>query len=126
LPDEISYDEVMTAGGPLLYRNNMLQPLKNLHFHAEITNTFFVWSLKTRISEESTKHIRAQNMFMFQLYDTALVNFYKQSNSLLKHSWILYVHPGLTFKNSTFFPNRAVVCLYVLSEQTAIISPTQT
>jgi len=36
--------------------------------------------------------------------------------------WSLYVPPGLTFTNSTFFPHGVFMCFVWISQQTAIIS----
>jgi hypothetical protein len=39
-----------------------------------------------------------------------------------KAQWLLYVPPGLTFSNSTFWPHSVFMCFVSISEQTAIIS----
>jgi hypothetical protein len=39
-----------------------------------------------------------------------------------KVQWVLYVPPGLTFRNCTFCPHCVYVCFVWITEQTAIIS----
>jgi len=41
---------------------------------------------------------------------------------IFKAQWLLYVPPGLTFNNSTFYPHRVFMCFVWISKQTAIIS----
>jgi len=39
-----------------------------------------------------------------------------------RYELYLYVLPGLTFNNSTFYPHIVFMCFVWISEQTAIIS----
>jgi hypothetical protein len=39
-----------------------------------------------------------------------------------KAQWLLYVPPGLTLNNATFFPHSVFMCFVWISEQTAIVS----
>jgi hypothetical protein len=61
-------------------------------------------------------------MFMFQLYDTEVVNFYKHSIRHLKHSSDILYTSGFNIQKFYILSKQTGCVSLCISEQTAIIS----
>jgi hypothetical protein len=63
--------------------------------------------------------VRLKYVCIKQILWVKIFVFYREK---LQEQWSLYVPPGLTLSNSTFFPHSVFMCFVWISEQTAIIS----